>query len=372
MNIERACALIDLRALKANVSEIAGVIGGGVKIMAVVKANAYGHGAVECGKAALSAGADWLGVATVSEAIELRESGIGAEILVFGAPAQTNFSQMVNFDLTATVYSGELAEGLSQAAKSMGKKADVHIKIETGMNRVGLRGWVDEELSEILRIFEQNGLNVTGAYTHFAQSMDNQDFTRVQFEAYMETLKHLETRGIKVPLRHVSNSGGVLRCRDYDLDMVRPGTILYGIYTKEEMGEGLSIAPVMKLMARVVHVKEIKAGDTVGYNQTYMAKKTIKVATVSIGYGDGYARSLGNKASAIVGGVLCPVIGIVCMDALMLDVSGANVSVGDCVTLLGRDGEHEISASDVARLLGTNSLEVTTAVNTRPQRQYIM
>jgi alanine racemase len=365
---ERAFARIDLKAFSGNIAGVKGKLTPGTRLMAVVKANAYGHGAVPCALAALSSGADMLGVAAAKEGVQLREAGITEDILVFGEPFAEERQDMLKYNLIASVFTAAGAEGLSEAAAAAGLEAAAHIKIDTGMNRAGFR---KTEFSDILKVFSLPGLNITGIYTHFAEALNpDRSYTDAQFGGFADILAKLESRGVTGLLRHASGSSGIVRSREFDLDMVRPGTIIYGIMTKDELREFDFIRPVMTLGAHIVQVKEIGPGETVGYNRAFTAARPTKIATAAIGYGDGLRR-MKNAGEAIVRGIKTPIAGIVCMDAVMLDVTEVpGVKAGDSALFIGSEGGAAITASDLASAAGTISLEVTTSVSGRVERVY--
>ncbi|MDR1704127.1 MAG: alanine racemase [Clostridiales bacterium] len=365
----RAFAHIDLKAFANNVSLIKAGLTHGTKLMAVVKANAYGHGAVRCAAEALSSGADMLGVATVGEAAELRRSGIEADILVLSEPFAADCDGILKLNLIGSICSARGGEELSRFAAATGIRAPVHIKIDTGMNRVGFK---TRDFDGILKIFELPGLNVTGIYTHLADAMNpDEGYARAQFGDFSDLLDKLEARGISGLLRHVSNSGGIIRHREFDLDMVRAGSIIYGIFSEEELGDFKDIRPVMSLVARIAQVKDIAPGETVGYSRTFTAGRPTRIAVASIGYADGLSRQLSNNGSAIVRGKIAPIVGIVCMDAVMLDVTDIpGVEAGDCALFIGEEGGASITAPEMAATAGTVSLNVTAMIGGRVERVY--
>lgn len=375
LDFERVCAVVDLDAITGNVREAKKRLTPGTKILAVVKANGYGHGTVPSALAALRGGADMLGVATAGEGVELRKAGIDADILMFGAANAYSARDVISHRLASPVYSLEWAKALGDIARSMGKTASVHIKLETGMNRVGFSA-DKAQMAELKTLWSIKGLEIAGIYSHLADSLNTDSgYTIGQLNKFLSATDYLTSQGCPVGVRHLSNSGAIVNYREIDLDMVRAGTLVYGLLTSEETrGQDWGFKPALTLLARIVQVKDIEPGETVGYTRSYAATKRRTIATVSMGYADGYSRVNSNKGRAIVNGVFATVAGIVCMDQLMLDVTDSpDVRPGDCAVFIGCDGCLELSAADVAATQGTVSLDVVTTVSpgSRVPRIYI-
>ena len=354
---------MDLAALCGNLRRFRARMPG-VKLMFVVKANAYGHGAAACAKAAEKGRlADWLGVSSVEEGVTLREAGIRLPILVLGSlfPFES-FLAAANHRLTPTVASLESAQRLVQAARTLGRRVDCHVKVETGMGRIGMSPAAAVAVIEYLATQPQ--VRVEGIYTHFSCADSDGAFTRKQLERFNEALAALKRRGLKVPLRHAANSAAALKYPATRLDMTRPGLAIYGLYPGFE--------PALTLKSKIVFLKSVVKGAPISYGAAFRAKRPSRIATLPIGYGDGWARGNGTKgAAALVNGRRCPIVGRVTMDMTMLDVTDApRARVGDDVVLIGRQERETITAGEVAERLGTIPYEVTTMLSSRVPRVY--
>jgi alanine racemase len=343
----------------------------GRKVLAVVKAQAYGHGAVEVSRRLLTLGADMLGVALVEEGAELRAAGIGAPVLVMGAVFPDQAERITELSLTPIVYSVKLAEALSQAARRRGKTVNVHIKIDTGMGRIGLAP--EDAADAIARVFKLPGLSVEGLMTHFADAdLADKQFASKQMERFEALMKTLDARGLSIPLRHAANSAAVLDYRRALFTMVRPGLMLYGYSPLEARPGDADVRPVLSLVTRIAFVKTVPAGAPISYGRTFVTKRESRIATIPIGYADGFSRALSNRGEALVRGTRVPVAGRVCMDMTMLDVTGVpGVSEGDDVVLIGRQGNEEITADDLASKAGTIAYEVLCGISSRVPRVYV-
>jgi alanine racemase len=365
-------AEIDLDALANNVREIRRLTNTRAQVMAIVKANAYGHGAVQVSRVALGNGAGWLGVAMLQEALELRQQGIGAPILILGYTPDEDVEDVVANNISQTVFTREAALALAAAAHKLGLKARIHIKIETGMGRIGFPA-TTETVELIARLSRLPDLEVEGIYTHFATSDADQDYTGQQFMKLQQVIKHLAAEGVFIRWQHCANSPSVIDLPYTHLDLVRPGIILYGLYPSAGVRHDLiSLKPVLSLKARVSFVKEVAAGSSIGYGRTYRAESQTRIATIPIGYADGYARLLSNKADVLIRGRRASVAGRVCMDQVMVDVGRIpGVEAGDEAVLIGRQGAEEISADEMAAHIGTISYEVFTRISERVPRLYV-
>lgn len=375
----RSWAEIDMDALAHNMREIRRITAPGCEIAAVVKADAYGHGAIQVAELLLKNGASRLAVSMVDEAAELRRSGITAPILTLGQTDIRRIPEVIEADLEQTVFSLDFARALSEQAAADGKTVKIHIKIDTGMNRVGFLP-SEESYEQILEISRLPGISVTGIFSHFAVADTNDDeYTRMQFSTFTEALDILEKRGFPVPTRHICNSAGILRFPEMHLDMVRAGLIIYGMippgcpnpYTP------VDLRPAMSLKSSVVQVKSIDIGQTISYGRRFAVSRESVIATIPIGYADGYARRLSNRASALLHGQRVPVVGTVCMDMSMLDVTdlGEPVRVGDEAVLFGKqkiNGEDFcLPVDEIADLLDTVNYEITCLVGKRVPRAYV-
>lgn len=345
---------IDLDAIVYNMQSIMNLVGKDVAVMPVVKADAYGHGAVEIVKEYHNMGIEKVAVATLSEAIMLKK-GLGKKtmsMLILGYTPPYLVEETIKLDIGMTVYTYGQAKRISDAAMAMGKTAMAHIKIETGLNRLGFDP-VEENIDEIVKIAQLPNLYLEGIFTHFAAADENETYTRRQAALFEKMVGGLAARGVTFRYRHAANSAGTIGYPEFRYDMVRPGLISYGIYPNntEEERAIISLKPALSLKAEVVHLKTLAPGDKVSYGLTFTAPHEMELATIPIGYADGYNRALGNKSKVLVHGHPCAVVGKICMDHLMADVSEAQVAVGDIVTLVGKDGDEEINMYDVAALV---------------------
>ena len=345
-----------------------------VKIMAVVKANAYGHGAVTAAKSLVEIGADYLAVASLDEAIELRKAQITTPVLVLGYIAPHRNMEIIQNDITSTVYSEDNSKELSKTAAKCGEKLKIHIKIDTGMTRLGFK-W-DNAFQGIKSIYNMPGLEVEGLFTHFS-SADEADssYTDMQFERFMSVADELDKEGITIPLKHVCNSAASINYPRMHLDMIRPGISLYGCYPAGEQGierQKINLKPVMSLKTEIIHVNNVDAGVFVGYGRTYKTSRQSRLATIQAGYADGFSRMLSGKACAIIKGRKVPVAGRICMDQCVVDITDvkSKVAVGDEAVLMGEQAGRRISADDIAGMLGTINYEVLCMVSKRVPRYY--
>ncbi len=369
---QRVVAEINLDNIANNLREVRKISGENIKILAVVKADAYGHGAVEVSKVALYNGADWLGVATCDEGVQLRRHSIFAPVLLLGYTPEARIDEVVLNGLTQTVFSYDMALEFSRAAKKLDKTADIHIKIDTGMGRIGFFP-DDKSLDAIREISKLHNINITGIYTHFA-SADETDktFTMEQYGKFIYMAENTEKILGRRIIKHAANSGAILDLPQLSLDMVREGIILYGLYPSDDVSKKLDIRPCMSIRTNVSYVKTVEKGTSIGYGRTFFTKRKSRIATVPVGYADGYSRALSNRANVIINGHLAPVVGNICMDQFMADVTDAgDVKAGDSVILMGKDGDNFIGADDIAKIQKTISYEVLCGVGKRVPRIYI-
>lgn len=367
MNYERVYAEIDLDALKNNVNTIQSLLPPSTNIMGIIKADAYGHGAVECAKTILFNGVTSLGVAMIDEAIQLRENLITAPILILGATHEHLMYNLIKYDIQQTVYSIPQAEQLNAIARSVNKSLDIHIKLDTGMNRLGFL-IDDKTINNIQYINNMSNLNIVGIYTHLADA-DNDDFTFTieQYNKFVSTCKQLEQLNINIPIKHISNSPAILRHKFDYINTVRAGLILYGL---NPIDNAYNLQPVMSLKTTITHIKCINANDTVGYSRTYRATKPTVIATIPIGYADGYSRMLSNRGFVIINDTIAPIVGNVCMDQLMVDITGIDTHCDDEVILIGASDNCTITADTLANLCNTISYEIVCNVGKRVPRIY--
>jgi alanine racemase len=359
-------AVIDLDALSHNYSEVVRRCGGR-KVLAVVKAQAYGHGAVAVSRRLVERGVDMLGVALVEEGRELRDAGITAPVVVMGPVQPAQAGAIVHLGLTPVVFTHPVARALSRAAEVAGRKLSLHVKVDTGMGRIGLPP--EDALPFITGIAKFPGVAVEGIMTHFAEAdLKDKQFAATQMDRFETLIRSLEAGGIMVPLRHAANSAAVLEYDRALLTMVRPGLMLYGYDPLERRG-GVDLRPVLSLVARIAYLKKVPSGVPISYGRTFVTKRESLIATVPIGYADGYSRGLSNRGVVLVRGRRVPVAGRVCMDMIMLDVSDVpGVMEGDEVVLIGCQGRERITADDIADLTGTIAYEVLCGIGSRVPR----
>ncbi|MDD5368398.1 MAG: alanine racemase [Anaerolineaceae bacterium] len=364
-------AEVDLDAFAANLRTIRRHIGPHVEIIAVIKANAYGHGATPLAPVALQAGASRLAVHRAIEGIELRQAGIQAPILLLGYTPPVAAGEIVRWRLTPSVITPEFAQALSSAATTQGVSIPIHVKVDTGMNRYGIMP--EETVEFVCALNTLPGLLLEGIFTHFGVA-DAADpvHSRRQLAIFTEVLGAIRQAGVTIPLVHAANSAAIMRMPEAHFNAVRPGISLYGLNPSVEWAPPFELRPVLTLKSRVARLHDLPAGAAVGYGRTYLAPQPGRAALVITGYGDGYHRVLSNRASVLVGGRRAAVIGRVSMDQIVVDVTGIpGVRQDDEVVLIGRQGDERIRAEEVAELAGTINYEVTTALLPRVTRIYL-
>ncbi|MBI5789326.1 MAG: alanine racemase [Candidatus Schekmanbacteria bacterium] len=360
-------ANIDLSALVHNLNQVKNLTGRNTKIMGIVKDDAYGHGAIPVSRALLEHGADMLGVAYFAEASQLRAAGIAAPIvLLSGVIEAEQMQQVAGLGLQPFVFSAQTAHALSDAAINQGKTVKLHIKIDTGMGRLGIN---PQDVLEFARVLSRlNGVEISGLASHLACGEEDLEATQRQLKIFRQVADTLKNAGFNIPCLHLANSAGIINHPQTHFNLVRPGIMLYGAYGYNPR---VDLKPVMSLKSQVIFLKNVAAGTCISYGHTYRAEKESVIATVSVGYADGYNRLLSNKGQALIHGRRVSVIGRVCMDLIMLDVSAiADVKVGDEVTLIGRDGPEEITVNEVAAWTQTISYETLCMIGQRVRRVY--
>lgn len=364
-------AEINLANLRHNLRQFRRHLPAATRLMAVVKADGYGHGAVEIARHALTEGADYLGVALVEEGIVLRKAGLMAPILVFGSPPPELVPLFFEHRLIPTVYSMDLAQRFSAEAQQRGEQILLHVKVDTGMGRVGI--FPPGDAAQFLAALQtMPGLQVEGIYTHMAAA-DEKDrrYTERQLGIFKRLLGILEEKGLCPPLKHAANSAAAMLYPSAWLDMVRLGISMYGHYPSNEVAWPLDLKPLLTLKSSIAFLKEVPAGTAISYGCTYTTMERASIATIPLGYADGYNRLLSNRGCVLVGRQRAPVVGRVCMDQFLVRVDAiSDVKAGDEVVLLGRQGEEEITAEDIAALLGTINYEVLCAISARVPRVY--
>ncbi len=366
---DRTYIEIDVNALRHNIEVVRAKVGRDVKILCLVKADAYGHGAVEVAKNCADL-LDYFGVATVDEGIELRKSGASLPILAVGDVAKSRYADAVDFDIELTLHSFEVAKSLNEYCVSSGKIAKVHIAVDTGMGRIG---FLPDEVSQAVEACRLSNINVKGIFTHFAKADErDKSYTEMQknlFDVFVESMK---SAGAEVGLRHVANSASILDMPSNNYDMVRMGIMTYGLFPSNDVDTTDDLRPVMSMHTHIVHIKRLPKGRSISYGGDFVTQKNTLVATIAVGYGDGYPRALSGKGSVLVGGKRAPIIGRICMDQTMIDVTHIqDVKVGDTVTLLGCQGKEKITANDIAKLVGTINYEIVCGIAPRVNRVYI-
>lgn len=363
INLNNLINNIDEIKKKSNSSEIIGV----------VKANAYGHGAVEISKALLSCNIKKLAVANIVEAIELRENNITAPIMLLGISEDLAINELINYNVEPTVSTLHFAKNLNESAREKNKIIKIHIALDSGMGRIGFRN-TSKDIDDIVSISNLSNLKIDSIFSHFstADSIDK-SYSNNQIYIYNSIINKLKEKGVNISKRNLSNSAAIIDIPESHYDYVRPGIIQYGYYPSDEVNKNdIHIKPVLTWKTRIVHIKEVDGNEYIGYGKTYKTSKKTLIATLPVGYADGYSRSLSNKGSVIIKGKLAPIIGNVCMDQFMIDITDIEgVKSGDEVILLGSDGEVKFDAEDMANILNTISYEVLCLIGRRAPRVYI-
>ncbi len=366
----RIYANVDLDKLEDNITTMESLRNREVPILAVIKSNAYGHGAVALSKV-LENNPHVCGfaVATAEEAMELRDAGIKKMILVLGFVFPKDYERLILEDVRFCVFRLDLAMEINEAARNLGKKAKIHIKLDTGMGRIGFVPSKDAE-EEILKISQLDYVEIEGIFTHFARADESdKSFTLKQFDKFKNMVDALEKRGISFAIKHCANSAVTMSMPELGMDMLRAGITLYGLCPSEEEGPQYPLKPILSLYSHIVHLKTIQPGDTVSYGGTYVAEEERLVATVPVGYADGYPRSLSSIGSVLIRGQRAPIIGRVCMDQFMVDVTDiSDVSLLDQVTLIGTDGDEKITMEEIGELSGRFNYELACDLGNRIPR----
>lgn len=368
----RCYAEISLEAIGHNIREVKKRLPEGVKLLGVVKANAYGHGAVPVASY-LENQVDYFATATIEEAIELRENGISAPILILGYVSPSQYSDLVEYDITQTIDSYAQALALEKEAARQNRKAKAHLAVDTGMTRIGFQV-TEHDADEAAKIADLPHIELEGMFTHFScADQEDKTYCSVQMEKYDKMTALLAERGVTIPLRHICNSAGIMEFDDHRFEMVRSGIITYGIYPSEEVKkERLDLIPALSWKSHVIHVKEVGPGIGVSYGATYVTEKPMtRIATVSAGYADGYPRALSNQGCVLIHGKKAPIIGRICMDQMMVDVTDIpDVQVEDVVTLVGTDGDETITIEEIANPAARFDYEMLCDISSRVARVY--
>ena len=372
---KRCYARIDLNALMNNVNAMKNHLQEGTQIAAVIKTDGYGHGAVPIAKKLDEVEYIWgFAVATIEEAMELKDAGISKPILIIGFVFEDDYELMVEHDIRTAVFTLDMAEKLSMTAIRLNKEYPVHIKVDTGMARIGCMA--DEDGVQLVsKISKLPMIQIEGIFTHFAKA-DEADKTPAKkqlalFHSFVDKVE--KEAGITIPMKHCSNSASIIEISEANMDMVRAGIILYGLWPSDEVDKNIiSLSPVMSLYSSVSYIKTVPEGTEVSYNGTYITKRITKIATVPVGYGDGYPRSLSNKGYVLIHGMKAPIIGRICMDQFMVDVTDIpDVKIGDVVTLIGTDGNETITIEMLGSMCDRFNYEFVCDLNKRVPRIYI-
>ena len=380
--LSRAWAEIHIDKIKSNIKSIKSHLNKDTKLMAVVKADAYGHGFYEIAKIASQNGADYLAVACIDEAKQIRRRGIETPVLILGATPFECVPDLFEYNVIPTVFDENLAKVISEYAERNNISLKIHIKIDTGMGRLGFL-YMDKNsiasknsLGTILNISRLKGIEVEGIFTHFSNADDENgaQITKKQFELFCDLREQLQKNGLNIPIPHAANSAAICLFPEMQCGMVRAGLILYGeypsLYAKENTN--LNVSPVMEIKARISQIKELEADIGISYGKTFVTSRKTKLATVCVGYADSYFRGLSNKAPVLIDGKKAMQVGNICMDQMVIDITEIdNAAYGDIVTLIGKDGENEITFSEIADILSTINYEIMCNVGKRVVKAYL-
>ena len=361
-------AEINLSNLNYNLNKVKDLISKDVKVLVTVKANAYGHGLIRVSKF-LEDKVDILGVASVNEALLLKERGIKTDVLVMANTLNEGLKLIVSYDLIATVAQEETALVLDRLAREENKIGRLHIKVDTGMGRIGF--WYEEAAYEIRKISKLKNIKVEGVFTHLSSAESDREFTLKQLKRFNEVIKQVENDGIDIPFYHAANSMATLSYKESHFNLIRPGLIIYGVYPDIECERMIEVHPVLSLKSKVVYLKEVEAGRSISYGREYITDKRTKIATVPIGYADGYTYLLSHKARVLIKGQSVPVIGRICMDQIMVDVTDIrDIKIGEEVVLIGSQAGNKITVEELAKLAGTIPYELLCGISQRVKRIY--
>ena len=362
-------AEIDLGAVRENISRIRNRLGRGVKLLAVVKADAYGHGMSRISRAALDAGVNWLGVSNIYEALMLRKAHPNAKILILSVGMAGHAQALVRYTITPVICSHEMLDAVSRAALKAEKKVDIHIVVDTGMGRIGV--WYERAFDFIKKAARVRGVRLQGLCSHFACAADRDlSFTKLQLDRFRGVIRKCAKAGIRFPLTHIANSGAILGLPSTSFTLVRIGIMMYGVYPSREVIKSIPITPALTLKTEICFLKDVPKGRSISYCRSYITYRDTKVATIPIGYGDGYCRLLSNRGEVLVRGQRAPIIGNITMDQTLIDVGHIpGVKVGDEVVLVGRQGDNEITVNEIADLTGTIPYDVMCAMGKQVQHR---
>lgn len=360
-------AEVNLDNLGYNFNKIKKIAASGLKIMVVVKADAYGHGLVPIAQKLQECGADYLGVASIDEGIKLRQAGIGLPILILGLILKKDAAPLFKYNLAVTICNEDFAKVLNKQACILRRPVTVHVKVDTGMGRIGVMQ--DDALKIIRKIYKLKFINVEGVFTHFAFADTNKDFTIYQIGLFNQLISELGKEKIAIPLFHAANSAGLINYPKGYFNMARPGLIIYGLCPFEN--RGIKIKPLLSLKTKVIYAKKVPAGYGISYGHTYVTKKNTTIVTLPVGYGDGYPRNLSNIAPVLIKGRRFTISGRICMDQIMVDVGDLPVKAGDEAVLIGAQNGFKITAEELAFLSGTIPYEIVCGLGSRIPRIYL-
>jgi len=364
---------IDLDSIAYNVAQIKKILGGGTKIMAIVKADGYEHGTVEISKAALKGGAEWLGVASLSEALVLRKKGVDAPILILGPSLVKDAKYLVDYKITPTVFDLELAESLAKLGRKIKKIIPIHIKIDTGLGRLGILP--EKAINFVSKVAQFEHLRVEGLYTHFADPEHDKDYTEAQFTKFLKISQRLEERGISIPLKHVASSSVILLYPHMKLNMVRIGTLIYGLFPSanlRNLNKDIDLHPSLQIKSKLTYIKTLPPGSPIGYYKTFITSRPSTIGILPFGFANGLPRKLSNEWYVLVRGQKAPIVGMISMNMCTVDISHIpNVSLGEEVILIGKQGNKAISVTDIAEKAGMNVGEFLTQINTKIPRDLV-
>ncbi len=369
---KRVYAKVNLDNIQKNIKAIKSKFGDNVAVMGIVKANAYGHGAIEVANAMSESGVSYFGVAAIDEALELRQNGISTPILILGQTFKQDFQSVIENDITCTVADIDTAKRLSDFAISMDTTSKVHIKIDTGMGRIGFQADA-EGYAQVKEVFALKGLDIEGVFTHFAcADFTDKTSTNTQKQKFLDFTNKLFSEGYSVKIRHMYNSASVIDLDGYCGEMVRCGIMAYGLYPSEDVNKDFKLYPALEFKSSISFVKNVEKGFSISYGSAYITDKAMKIATVPVGYADGYPRYLSNCGEVLVHGTRCKILGRICMDQFMIDVSHIpDVNIADEVTLIGTDGDETITVEDVCDSEYRFNYEFCCLITPRVQRIYI-
>ena len=363
-------AEIDLGAIRYNIRRIRDIVGKDINILGIVKADAYGHGMKEVSRVIIEEGVEYLGVASLDEARELRDAGMKDRIIILGSILPGEAEGVLRFNVIQTVSDLGIAKTLSRLAEKKNRIVKIHAKIDTGMGRIGV--WHKDAIHFVKELARLNNIKIEGIFTHFPSAEDDKAFTQGQLKDFKSLIEELWRYNIDIPLKHTSNSVALVDFKDAHMNMVRPGLIMYGLYPRNDLMRRLGLKPALSLKTKVVYVKPVSKGRSISYGRTHITKKDTKIATIPVGYGDGYSRHLSNNADVLIRGKRVPVVGRVCMDMSMVDVGNlGKVKVGDEAVLIGRQGKEIIRAEELAKAMRTIPYEVVCNIGRRVPRVYL-